>query len=223
VQLGVVVDGKTKSNSEAKVKDHTYPFTITQTIPNKGTVSTCVAASSESEREAWIASIKANIAVSEVASGIIDEVTKAMVWDLINTKGGPSLRRRPPSAVTPPSPKPRPASAISVSSPHSPYSPSDSNSESPRLFRRLSEYHFNSVPNSPTAKEEVVRTLRRSASSYLDHDSSLRERSYTLKEKAFGQIKRVSMGTISAKRRSAYSGILKAENSIDDNTVISLL
>lgn len=53
-----------------------YDFVVTS-----GEERMTLGASSEAEREAWVSSIKANLAMSDVAMGVLDEVIRMMLWE----------------------------------------------------------------------------------------------------------------------------------------------
>jgi hypothetical protein len=40
---------------------------------------------SEEQRESWISALRANRALAEVASAIMEDVIKVMLWDMVNT------------------------------------------------------------------------------------------------------------------------------------------
>src|SRR5207245_120510 len=118
-------------------------------------------------RDAWIHAIRTNMLLIDVANSMIDEVTKAMVWEMINQKGGTSIQLRRRIHSTSSTLLTRPRSSPSVSQ-MSTLSNSEGAGDSPRLKRLATDNNANTSPNkwqTSSAPKEPPPFLKRTASS----------------------------------------------------------
>jgi GTPase KRas protein len=63
-----------------------YPFDLVSPQQDRWSL----AASTEEEKEAWIAAIRLNMSMREVAEGLVNDVLKAMLWEIVSGEDGGS-------------------------------------------------------------------------------------------------------------------------------------
>eukprot|EP01112_Ceratiomyxa_fruticulosa_P002946 TRINITY_DN13355_c0_g1_i1.p1 TRINITY_DN13355_c0_g1~~TRINITY_DN13355_c0_g1_i1.p1 ORF type:complete len:854 (-),score=181.71 TRINITY_DN13355_c0_g1_i1:57-2618(-) len=82
----VIIEPIASITSETKSKDNHFPFALT--INGQRMV---LIANSENERDAWVSSLRSNVAIYDVAMSVVDEAMRALLWETMLK--GPSQRR----------------------------------------------------------------------------------------------------------------------------------